>query len=100
MGAGVDRLLADPETLGFLFEGQVVHDVRVYAQAAEARGVFHYRDSKGRDEIDIVVEGHDGAWLGVEVGLGGGQVSAAAENLRRVAAKIERTPVGLVVVTQ
>ena len=99
LGAGVDRLLADPKTLGFLFEGQVVHDVRVYAQAAEARGVFHYRDSKGRDEIDIVVEGHDGAWLGVEVRLGGGQVSAAAENLRRVAAKIERTPVGLVVVT-
>nr|WP_273168281.1 DUF4143 domain-containing protein [Actinomyces israelii] len=99
LGAGADRLLADPETLGFLFEGQVVHDVRVYAQAAEARGVFHYRDSKGGDEIDIVVEGHDGAWLGVEVNLGGGQVSAAAESLRRVAAKIECTPVGLVVVT-
>ena len=55
LGAGADRLLLEPETLGRLFEAQVVHDLRVYAQAANARGVFHYRDSKGRDEIDAVV---------------------------------------------
>lgn len=98
LGATSDRLLAEPETLGFLFESQVVHDLRVYAQAIGARGVFHLRDTKGRDEIDAVVEGADGSWLGVEAKLGLGSVDTAAATLRRVAAKVERPPAGLVVV--
>ncbi|AXE38469.1 DUF4143 domain-containing protein [Acidipropionibacterium virtanenii] len=70
LGAGSERLLADLNILGFLFESQVVHDLRVFAQASGARGVFHYRDSKGRDEIDAVIEAKDGRWPGVEVKLG------------------------------
>lgn len=98
LGAGVSRLLIEPETLGFLFESQVIHDLRIYAQHANARGVFHYRDSKGRDEIDAVVEGEDGGWLAVEVKLGLPAVDAAAANLRRVCAKIVRPPVAMIVV--
>ncbi|CAM2751424.1 ATP-binding protein [Actinomyces slackii] len=98
MGAGSRRLLTDPETLGFLFESQVVHDLRVYAQSVGARGVFHFRDTKGRDEIDAVIEGADGSWLGVEVKLGQARVDEAAANLLRVAGKIERPPSGLCVV--
>lgn len=98
LGAGSERLLADLNTLGFLFESQVVHDLRVYAQASGARGVFHYRDTKGRDEIDAVVEAGDGGWLGVEVKLGPEVVDAAAANLLRIAAKIEKAPLGLMIV--
>lgn len=98
LGAGTKRLLLEPETLGFLFESQVVHDLRVYAQALGARGVFHYRDSKGRDEIDAVVEGDDGSWIAVEVKLGLGSVDAAAANLLRVTSKISRPPSALVVI--
>lgn len=98
LGANADRLLAEPESLGFLFESQVVHDLRVYAQKNKARGVFHYRDSKGRDEIDAVVEAADGAWIGLEVKLGQHAIDAAAENLLRVSAKIIRQPEALIVV--
>lgn len=76
-----------------------MHDLRVYAQAAGARGVFHYRDTRGRDEIDAVVEAQDGTWVGIEVKLGQAAIDQAAANLIRVAAKIERPPVALVVVT-
>ncbi len=98
LGAGSERLLAEPETLGFLFESQVVHDLRVYAQAMGARGVFHYRDMRARDEFDAVVETDDGRWIGVEAKLGQGSVDAAAANLLRVAAKSVRPPTALVVV--
>ncbi|PID98452.1 MAG: AAA family ATPase [Actinomycetales bacterium] len=97
LGAKSERLLAEPETLGFFFESQVVHDVNVYAQAAYARGVFHYRDAKGRDEIDVIVEASDGSWIGIEVKLTAQSADQAAKNLLRVAAKIERQPTHLVV---
>lgn len=98
LGANVDRLLIEPETLGFLFESQVVHDLRVYAQAIGARGVFHYRDQRGRDEIDVVIEATDGSWLACEVKLGLGAVDAAAANLLRVTQTIQRQPAACVVV--
>ncbi|GAA2183229.1 hypothetical protein GCM10009785_25930 [Brooklawnia cerclae] len=98
LGAGTSRLLTEPRTLGFLYEGQVVHDLRVYAQAIGARGVFHYRDTKGRDEIDAVVEAADGRWIAVEAKLGESAVDAAARNLLRVTAKIARPPSACVVV--
>lgn len=99
LNAGTERLLLDLNTLGFLFESQVIHDLRVYAQAAGARGVFHFRDTKGRDEIDAVVENADGRWIGFEVKLGEENVDAAAANLLRVSAKIARQPSALVVIT-
>lgn len=98
LDAGTDRLLSEPSTLGFLFESQVVHDLRVYVQAMGGRGVFHYRDAKARDEIDAVVEASDGRWIAVEVKLGLGQVDAAAANLLRVVAKVSRPPEACVVV--
>ncbi|MDO5513161.1 ATP-binding protein [Corynebacterium sp.] len=98
LGATPQRLLADLETLGILFESQTIHDLRVVAQANRARGVFHLRDSKGRDELDAVVENPDGSWVGVEVKLSHRQVEAAAEHLLSTAAKVERPPAALVVI--
>lgn len=40
LGANTDRLLAEPESLGFLFESQVVHDLRVYTQKIKRAGFF------------------------------------------------------------
>ncbi|MFV0433155.1 MAG: DUF4143 domain-containing protein [Leucobacter sp.] len=98
LGAGTDRLLLEPETLGFLFESQVVHDLRVYAQSLGARGVFHYRDTKGRDEVDAVVEGRNGEWVAVEAKLGFSAVDHAAANLIRVTDKMVRPPRARVVI--
>src|SRR5680860_1371164 len=42
LGASSQRLLTDLNTLGFLFEALVAHDLRVYAEAADA-SLYHYR---------------------------------------------------------
>ena len=69
LGATPERLLGpEIELTGFLFESQVIHDLRVYAEANRATVRF-YRDNKGL-EVDAVVESRDGRWVGVEVKLG------------------------------
>ena len=101
MGADADRLLADLEWFGFLFEGAVLRDIRVLSQALDAR-TFHYRDESGL-EADIVIEFPDGRWIAVEVKLGHSQVDQAAANLialrDRVDARSTGEAVALVVVT-
>ena len=84
------RLLADPETLGLLFESLVVRDLRIYSQA-ETGSVYHYRDNSGL-EADAVVERDDGAWLAVEAKLSPSprSVDAAAASLLRLRGKVAR----------
>ncbi len=82
-----ERLLGDMKLLGFLFESMVVRDLRVYAQAADAR-VLQYRDSHGL-EVDAIVEAADGRWAAFEVKLGSGQVEEAVANLQRFVKQID-----------
>ena len=82
-----DRLLADLEFLGLLFESLVIRDLRAYAQAADAQ-VFHYREKDGL-EVDAVVETADGRWAAFEIKLGERWVEAGARNLRRLAARVQ-----------
>lgn len=103
LGASPDRLLADPETLGLLFESLVIRDLRVYSQPARAE-VFHYRDDTGL-EIDAIVERDDGAWIAVEVKLSPAPavIDQAARSLLRLRNKVSARRVAdlasLVVVT-
>jgi uncharacterized protein len=87
LGATPERLLGSEIGLtGFLFESQVVHDLRVYAQPH--RGVVRfYRDNKGL-EVDAIVERIDGRWIGVEVKLGHNRVEDGAETLIRLRKKL------------
>ena len=87
-----ERLLADLAFLGFLFESLVVRDLRVYAQAVDAE-VFHYREKDGL-EVDAIVETGDGRWAAFEVKLGERWVEEGAENLRRLAKRMERSDHG------
>lgn len=99
LGADASRLRGDPETLGFLFESLAIRDVQVYAQALGAT-VHHYRERSGDLEVDLVVEGADGAWMGVEVKLGSHRIDQAAASLRAVAdRRVTRPPQALVVLT-
>ena len=101
--ASPQRLLADPETLGLLFESLVVRDLRVYS-APLGGDVFHYRDDTGL-EIDAVVERHDGTWMAAEVKISPAAevVDGAAASLLRLRDKIAARRVqdmaGLMVVT-
>lgn len=87
LGATPQRLLGpEIEWAGFLFESQVIHDLRVYAQPHRA-GVRFYRDNKGL-EVDAIVEATDGRWLGLEVKLGHGRVDEGARHLLALQAKL------------
>ena len=91
--ASPQRLLADPKTLGFLFESLVIRDLRVYSQPERAE-VFHYRDETGL-EIDAIIERDDGAWIAVEVKLSPAPevVDRAAHSLLRLRNKVAKSRV-------
>lgn len=87
LGANQQLLLNDLNFTGFLFESMVVHDLRVYAQANDAK-VYHYRDSSGL-EVDSIVQKYNGDWSAFEIKLGTGQIEEAAENLLRFAKLVD-----------
>ncbi len=101
LGAGIDRLIGDPETLGLLFESLVIRDLRIYGQAIGA-SVSHYREAKGV-EADAILEMRDGRWAALEVKLGQAQIDEGARSLRRVVDHVDTdrhgTPAFLAVVT-
>ena len=101
LGADPDRLLRDVETLGLLFESLAVRDLRVFAQALDAR-VFHYRDATGL-EADAIIERRDGTWAAFEIKLGPSAVDEAARSLLRLADRVDPVrhgrPAALVVLT-
>lgn len=87
-----ERLLADLNLMGFLFESMVTRDMRIYAQARDAQ-VLHYKDNTDL-EIDAVVEAADGTWGAFEVKLGAGMIDAAAEALLRFAGRVDTSRSG------
>jgi len=86
------HLLQDMKMFGFLFESLVIRDLRVYAQAVDAR-VLQYRDSHGL-EVDAIVEVADGSWAAFEIKLGSGQIDEAAANFHRFAKQIDTDKCG------
>jgi uncharacterized protein len=87
LGATPQRLLGpEIELAGFLFESQVVHELRVYSQSHRG-SVRFYRDNKGL-EIDAIVETAAGRWIAVEVKLGHNRVDEGARNLLALREKL------------
>lgn len=87
LGATPERLLGpEIELTGFLFESQVVHDLRVHAQPHRATVRF-YRDNKGL-EVDAIVEAADGRWIAIEAKLGHHRVDEGAKNLLALRGKL------------
>ena len=101
--ANPQRLLADLNYLGFLFESLVVRDLRIYAALHDAE-LSHYRDST-RLEADAVIETAGGAWLPVEIKLGSTTaiIDEAAANLLKLKKRVDTgkmgEPAALLVVT-
>jgi predicted AAA+ superfamily ATPase len=93
LGATPVTLLSDLETLGFLFEALCVRDLKIYAEANDAK-LFHYQDYNN-NEIDAVIELPDGTWGAFEIKLGANQIDAAAKNLLRIKEGIEKDPKGI-----
>jgi hypothetical protein len=101
LGIDQNQLSQDLLFTGFLFESLVIHDLRVYAQANDAR-VYHYLDSSSL-EVDAIVQKHNGQWCAFEIKLGTAEIDQAAENLQLMAQKIDTTrctsPMSLNIIT-
>ncbi len=101
LGLFVDKLTADLNYFGLLFESLTIRDLRIYAGANGGKA-FHYRDSRGL-EVDAIIEYADGTWGAFEIKLGIGAVDSAADNLLKFAAKIDtdkvKAPSALTVIT-
>ena len=87
-----ESLLADLETLGFLFEGLCERDLCIYAESFGG-SLYHYQDYNGK-EIDAVVELEDGSWCAFEIKLGANQIDTAAESLLNIKKQFEDDPKG------
>ncbi len=88
LGSDEHSLINDLNFTGFLFESLVTHDLRVYAQANDAK-VYHYRDSSGL-EVDSIVQKHNGDWCAFEIKLGTGQIDEAAIILKKFVSNLDR----------
>lgn len=92
LGIKEQGLMNDLETFGFLFEALCEHDLRIYAEANNAK-LYHYQDYKNR-ELDAVIELEDGRWGAFEIKLGANRIDEAAENLLKIKREIEADPKG------
>ena len=72
-------MFKDFNTFGLLFESLVVRDLRVYAESLDGE-VFYYRDKSG-NEVDAIVELHDGRWGAIEIKMGRSEEEEAAGKL-------------------
>ncbi len=72
----------DLNTLGLIFENQVMKDLYVYTQAIDAHLSF-YRDNKGK-EIDAIIELKDGRWAAIEIKLDFKKADIGSKNLQNV----------------
>lgn len=80
------KLLNDLNTMGFLFESLVEHDLKVYAQSFDAK-LCHYQNYDG-DKIDSIIEMPNGEWCAFEIKLGVSKIEEASNNLNRVCNKM------------
>jgi len=85
--ANPEHLIRDVAWFGLLFESMVVRDLRVYAQAMDAR-VHHYRDNTGL-EVDAIVDAGLYRWGAFEVKLGTHRIDEAAKSLLRFADRVD-----------
>ena len=101
LGLSIDKLIADLNYFGLLFESLVIRDIRIYADVGGGKA-FHYRDSRGL-EVDTIIEYPDGTWGAFEIKLGIGAIDEAASNLLKFATKIDtrkrKPPATLTIIT-
>jgi len=91
LGANEKSLLNDLKFTGFLFESLTTQNLRVYAQANDAK-VFHYRDSTNL-EVDAIVQKYSGEYAAFEIKLGTGQIDNAVANLHKFASVLDTTKI-------
>ncbi|MCI7177586.1 MAG: DUF4143 domain-containing protein [Candidatus Cryptobacteroides sp.] len=88
LGVGPEKLIADLNTMGLLFETMCIRDLRVYSEALDGK-VYHFRDKNGL-ECDAVTHLRDGRYGLVEIKLGGHRlIDEGAKTLHALSGKID-----------
>lgn len=88
LGIGPSDLIADLNTMGFMFETMCVRDLRVYAEALNGK-IYHYRDKSGL-ECDAVVHLRNGQYGLIEIKLGGESlINAGVRTLNQLENQID-----------
>ena len=88
LGVGPEKLMADLNTMGLLFETMCIRDLRVYSEALDGK-VYHFRDKNGL-ECDAVTHLRDGRYGLVEIKLGGERlIDEGAKTLHTLSGKID-----------
>ena len=93
LGATAEKLINDLETAGLLFESMCVRDLRIYAEANDAK-IYHYHDYNEK-EIDAVIEDTDGNWHAFEIKLGANKIDEGAANLISIAEAVKKEKSGI-----
>jgi predicted AAA+ superfamily ATPase len=81
-----DKMLADFNTFGLLFESLCIRDLRTYAEAIDG-SISFYRDSRGL-ECDAIVELADGRWGCIEIKLEQTLIPKAIEILKTIKTEV------------
>lgn len=68
LGLNPESLYKDMKYFGFLFESLVIRDLKIYADAINAK-IYHFRDSLDR-EVDAVIVYENGDFGLIEIKLG------------------------------
>lgn len=87
-----EDLIKDLNFTGFIFENMCMRDLKIYADASEAR-LSYYRD-KNDFEVDCILETADGKWGAIEIKLGAGEIPEAVENLTKFKEKVDTDKYG------
>jgi hypothetical protein len=87
-----EDLIKDLNFTGFIFENMCMRDLKIYADAIDAR-LSYYRD-KNDFEVDCILETSDGKWGAIEIKLGAGEIPSAVENLTKFKDKVDTDKYG------
>lgn len=87
-----EDLIKDLNFTGFIFENMCIRDLKIYADAIDAR-LSYYRD-KNDFEVDCILETSDGKWGAIEIKLGAGEIPMAVDNLTKFKEKVDTKKYG------
>lgn len=87
-----EDLIKDLNFTGFIFENMCIRDLKIYADAIDAR-LSYYRD-KNDFEVDCILETSDGKWGAIEIKLGAGEIPMAVDNLTKFKDKVDTKKYG------
>ena len=87
-----DDLVNDLRFMGFIFENMCMRDLKIYADAIDAR--LSYYIDKNDFEVDCILETANGKWGAIEIKLGAGEIPSAVNNLTKFRDKVDTDKYG------